>query len=206
MSRADALAWYAAFGTNLSRERLACYVQGGTPVGASRSYDGCRDPTPPREDRTLTLPGRLRFAGRSAVWGGGMAFYAPGDEGEVHARVYLLRLEQIGDLVAQESRHPVGAPLVLADGGVTRHGMSRIYDVVLHVGDLDGHPIVTLSSSRDHPTRAPSGAYLRTMARGLADGFGLDLEERVAYLAGIDGMWPAWTQELVRRVLEEGPH
>ena len=197
---ADPLVWYAAFGSNMSSARLACYLAGGVLHGTSRVYEGCRDPTPPREHRSITIPGRLRFAGESSVWGGGMAFYTPGDEGAVHARAYLLSLEQLADLVAQETRQPVGRTLVLAEHGPTRHGMSHIYDVVLDLGELDGHRLLTLSSSRDHPANPPSAAYLRTMMDGLAEGFALDIEEQIAYLAGLPGMAPTWTADELRRL------
>jgi hypothetical protein len=197
----DALVWYASFGSNLSRARLGCYIAGGTPTGTRREYEGCRDRRPPREHRTLTLPGHLRFGGESSVWGGGMAFYSPGDEGVVHARAYLLRVEQLIDLVAQESRHPVGTTLVLSDVGPTRHGLSSVYDVLMDLGELDGHRLLTLSASRHHPLNPPSGAYVRTMADGLADGFDLDADARVAYLASAVGMLPTWTPEAVRELL-----
>ncbi|MBD3944369.1 histone deacetylase [Nocardioides ganghwensis] len=197
----DPLVWYASFGTNLSRARLGCYISGGTPVGARRAYEGCRDRTSPREHRTLTLPGHLRFAGESSVWGGGMAFYSPTGPGTVHARAYLLRLEQLVDLVAQEARRAVGTALVLADTGHTRHGLSTVYDVLMDLGELDGHRVLTLSASRHHPLAPPSAAYLRTMADGLADGFDLDVDARVAYLASAEGMLPTWTPETVRELL-----
>lgn len=189
---------YAAFGSNLSPDRLACYLRGGTPPGASRVYEGCRDPAPPREQRVITIVGSLRFAGASQVWGGGMLFFDPGGGGEVHARAYLLRLQQFGDLVAQESRQPVGRSLVLAASGPTLHGLSEVYDVVLDLGELDGHRVVTLSSTRDHPTSPPSEAYLRIVMSGLRDGFALDDAARVAYLARITGMSPVWTEEKLR--------
>lgn len=198
---ADPLVWYAAFGSNLSRERLACYLRGGVPRGAVREYEGCRDPTPPREHRPVTIPGIVRFAGESRVWGGGTAFYTPGEGRAVHARAYLLRLEQFGDLVAQETRQPVGRTLVLAESGPTRHGLSRTYDVVLDLGELDGFRLVTLSSTREHRTNPPSAAYVRTMLDGLGEGFGLDAEARVAYLAGMAGMSPGWTVNLLRELL-----
>ena len=50
-SRADVndLVWYVAYGSNLSQDRFACYVQGGrADRRARRSYPGCRDRTPPR--------------------------------------------------------------------------------------------------------------------------------------------------------------
>ncbi|MFC7362686.1 histone deacetylase [Nocardioides astragali] len=198
---ADPRVWYAAFGSNLSTERLACYLRGGVPRGAVREYEGCRDPTPPREHRPITIPGSLRFAGESRVWGGGTAFYTPAGGGVVHARAYLLRLEQFSDLVSQETRHPVGRTLVLAEKGPTRHGLSQVYDVVLDLGELDGHRLVTLSSTRDHRARPPSAAYVRTMLDGLAEGFDLDAEARVAYLAGMAGMSPGWTVDDLRELL-----
>jgi len=197
----DPLVWYVAFGSNMSSARLACYLRGGMPRGTVREYEGCRDPTPPRELRSLTITGQVRFAGESSVWGGGTAFYVPSDRGQVHARAYLLRLEQLADLVAQETRHPVGRPLVLAATGSTRHGLSHVYDVLLDLGELEGHRLLTLSSSYDHPTNPPSEAYVRTLLDGLAEGFALDVEATINYLARIPGMSPAWTEDRLRRLV-----
>jgi hypothetical protein len=197
----DEQVWYAAFGSNLSTSRMTCYLAGGRPAGARRDYEGCRDPTPPRECRAIALRGSLAFAGESGVWGGGMAFFRPGVERVVHARAYLLRLEQLGDLVAQEARHPVGVDLVLAaDRGPTRHGLSQVYDVVLDLGELDGHRLLTLTSTRTLPANAPSAAYARTMLEGLADGFGLDAPARVGYLAAAAGVSPPWSVEQLARL------
>ena len=196
--------WYAAYGTNLSPARLACYLSGGRPPGAQRHYDGCRDPSPPRDARPVQLRGRLSFAGESSVWGGGMAFFtsdAGGGGGVVHARAYLLRLEQLGDLVAQEARRPVGRTSCSPDRRPTRHGLSRVYDVLLDVGDLEGHRMLTLTGTTVPPANAPAAPYVRTMLEGLADGFGLDPDERVAYLAAADGVAPRWTAQTLRRML-----
>lgn len=194
--------WYAAYGTNLSPVRLACYLSGGRPPGALRHYDGCRDPSPPRDHRPVELRGRLSFAGESGVWGGGMAFFTPGADGVVHARAYLLRLEQLGDVVAQEARRPAGSDLVLADDrSPIRHGLSRVYDVLVDVGDLEGHRMLTLTGTTVPPANAPSAPYVRTMLEGLADGFGLDADERVAYLAAADGVSPPWTVDALDRML-----
>lgn len=77
--------WYVAYGSNLSSERFACYVVGGRPAGARRTYEGCRDPSPPRRTSAIWLPGRLVFGGTSRAWGGGMAFYDPDGDGRVAA-------------------------------------------------------------------------------------------------------------------------
>lgn len=201
MRDAGPYVWYAAYGSNLSPARLACYLSGGRPPGALRHYDGCRDPSPPREHRPVELRGRLSFAGESGVWGGGMAFFTPGADGVVHARAYLLRLEQLGDLVAQEARRPTGVDLVLADDrSPIRHGLSRVYDVLLDVGDLDGHRLLTLTGTTVPPVNAPSAAYVRTMLEGLADGFGLDAGARVAYLAAAEGVSPPWSVDALDRM------
>ena len=199
MTGRDAYVWYAAFGSNLSVPRMTAYLAGGRPTGARRHYDGCRDPSPPVDTRVITLEGRLSFGGESRVWGGGMAFFTPG-EGLVHARAYLVRVQQLGDLVAQESRHPVGVDLVLAQSGPTLHGLSKVYDVLLDLGLLEGHRLLTLTSSEPHPAAPPSAAYLRTMLDGLGDGFGLDASARVAYLGAAEGVTPAWTREELGRL------
>ncbi|WP_206063290.1 hypothetical protein [Nocardioides sp. HDW12B] len=74
-----ALVWYAAYGSNLHVPRLTCYLAGGTPPGSRRTYLGARDPSPPRATASVWLPGRLRFAGDSPVWGGGVAVLETGD-------------------------------------------------------------------------------------------------------------------------------
>lgn len=195
----DPSVWYAAFGSNLSRARMDCYLAGGRPAGTTRDYEGCRDPSPPRRRRTITLRGSLAFGGESGVWGGGMAFFRPGARATVHARAYLIGLGQLGDVVAQEARLPVGVDLELAGAGrPTHHGLSRVYDVLVDLGELDGHRVLTLTSTRDHRANPPSAAYARTVLEGLADGFGLDADARVAYLAAAAGVTPAWTRARLR--------
>ena len=41
----------------MSRERLACYLQGGRPPGAQVTYRGARDPSMPRAEAGVDLPG-----------------------------------------------------------------------------------------------------------------------------------------------------
>ena len=104
---------------------------------------------------SIALTGTLCFGGESGAWGGGMAFFVPGDSGVVHARAYLLHHDQLGDLIAQEARRPVGSPWALAPSGPTRHGLSQVYDVVLDLGRLDGHRLVTLTTTGHHPPNPP---------------------------------------------------
>src|SRR5690348_6833173 len=116
--------WYAAYGTNLRRERFLCYLGGGRPEGALRGYPGCRDRSPPRAEVVLSLPGRLTFGGESSTWTGGMAFLETSASTRVWARGYLVTVGQLSDVLAQEIRAAPGRGLttvVVAAGGA--HGL-----------------------------------------------------------------------------------
>lgn len=193
--RTDDLVWYVAYGSNLSAARLDCYLSGGRPRGGSRVYVGCRDPAPPRAAAAVRLPGGLFFAGESKVWGGGIAFYNPAAAGELAARAYLLSFGQLSDVVAQETWRPVEADLVLEVLNSERHWPleSRTYSSLVHVGDRDGVPMMTITSLQELEPTAPSGPYLRTMLDGLGETFEWSLQERVDYLLQAPGITPAWT-------------
>lgn len=192
--RTEDLVWYVSYGSNMRAARFGCYLSGGSPRGARRTYVGCRDPSPPRGDIGIHLAGGLTFAGVSTVWGGGIAFYDPYVDGELAARAYQLTFGQLSDVVAQECRRPVGSDLALADRVDRRWPVaSRVYETLLHIDDLDGLPMFTITSVQDLEPAAPSAPYLRTMLDGLGEAFGWTADERVRYLLGARGVTPEWT-------------
>jgi hypothetical protein len=186
--------WYVAYGSNMNAARLGCYLSGGRPRGARRTYLGCRDPSPPVRDVGIRLAGGLTFAGSSTVWGGGIAFFDPRADGELAARAYLLTFGQLSDVVAQETRRPVGSDLAL-DSGVDRRWAlpSAAYETLLHVGERDGLSMFTITSLQNLDPAPPSAAYVRTMLDGLGETFGWTADERARYLLRAPGVAPAWT-------------
>ena len=185
--------WYLAYGSNMNAARFGCYVSGGRPAGAHRTYLGCRDQSPPRCDVGIQLAGGLSFAGESTVWGGGIAFYAPHADGELAARAYLLTFGQLSDVVAQETRRPVGTDLALDDGVDGRWRVSSyVYETLLHVDDRDGVPMFTITSLQDLQPTPPSAPYLRTMLDGLGETFGWTADVRADYLLRAPGVAPTW--------------
>ncbi|MCI0724916.1 MAG: hypothetical protein L0338_39025 [Acidobacteria bacterium] len=99
----ESLVWYASYGSNLFRPRFLLYIQGGTVEVTRRGYEGCRDKTPPRADRPLTIDHELFFAGRSEHWQGAMAFIKPERGVETTlGRMYLITDEQFNQVVRQE--------------------------------------------------------------------------------------------------------
>lgn len=192
------LVWYVSYGSNMAAQRLACYLSGGTPTGGQRACPGCRDPRPARRTTGCWLDGGIYFATESAVWGGGRAFYDPELPGTAPARGYLVTAEQFGDIAAQEMHRDPGAEIDLA--AVVAAGRRRIgpgrYETVLHVGTLDGHPMLTFTApwrAGDKPGTAPSAVYLRMLAQGLREGHGWDTEHVAGYLAGLPGAQGHWT-------------
>lgn len=156
--------WYTAYGSNLHRDRLTCYLAGGRPPGARRSYPGCRDHSPPLATVPVLLPGQLYFALESKTWTGGMAFYDPFDEGELPARAYLLTAEQFADIAAQEMYRAPGTDLDLT--GVLRTGRAQLgpgrYETLVCPGQLDGHPMLTFTAAM-----APGRGGAESAVRGL---------------------------------------
>ena len=171
------LCWYLAYGSNLQQERFACYLAGGRPFDASRTYLGARDTTLPRRWEPLRVPGRMVFAGQSLVWGGGVAVLDPRGPGEVAGRAYLVTREQLDDVVAQE-----------AGGG------SGLYDAVVDLPDLDGLPVHAVGTRLAPVPRPPAPAYLRRVVHGLFETFAWSAERSADYLLDTAGVAPTWSR------------
>jgi hypothetical protein len=171
--------WYVSYGSNMCRARFDCYLRGGRPAGAARTYPGCRDTTPPREVVTVDLPGTVYFAGESVVWGGGVAGYDHATPGPSKGRAYLITAQQFADIAAQEmSRAPGEGPdlteVLLAKESV-RGGVGR-YETLCWLGERAGVPMLTFTGPwrvDEVAHAAPSPAYLRMLREGLTE-MGLD--------------------------------
>jgi len=199
--------WYASYGSNLSRDRFQCYLGGGRPEGASRTYPGTRDQSPPQDDRALTLPGELVFGWDSPTWGGGIAFYDADAAGTTLARAYLVTEQQFADVAAQEMRRAPGADLDLTH--VLEHARHEVgpgrYEALHLVGELEGSPVLTFTTP--DPTavqpNSPAPAYLRTLASGLREAHDLSDDELTDYLLSRPGMQPDWDAARLTELVSE---
>jgi hypothetical protein len=59
--------WYTSYGSNMHLDRLAAYIKGGQPPGASRKYVGCRNRAMPTRSIAVELTGAMYFATESPV-------------------------------------------------------------------------------------------------------------------------------------------
>jgi hypothetical protein len=194
--------WYAAYGSNLSRARFDIYLNGGRPTGATHTYPGCRDASAPAQDVACEVEAELAFGGTSKTWGGGVAFLSPGDAA-AKARLYLLTLEQVADVIAQENwlapgtvtLNPAALPEpVVLDG-------DHVYGIVLPLAARDGVPVVAVTQSDDAQPAVPSDAYLMHIADGLRDAHGMSDGEIASYLAPKRGIAGALSVERLVEII-----
>lgn len=209
--------WYAAYGSNLSAERFGYYISGGSPDGAARTYEGCREYQPPTGDRPAVLAHRLYFAGASRNWGGAVAFIDPDRDAEQRtlARLYRLSWSQLEDVIAQENGGARGS--VHLGDDVLREGTVEIeggwYSVVVHVthewGEpllVDGEHAVTVTARAGRlDYEAPTIAYLRHVVRGLRDSHGLTDDRILDYLLYRSGIEGRLSREQLNEALRERP-
>ena len=202
--------WYVAYGSNLALERFSCYLYGGRPRGGTRVYPGCRDVTPPAQTAAVTVSGGLVFAGASKVWGGGSAFYNAAAPTQLAARAYLLTLDQLADVAAQEMwREPGGAyalelaALLPEVAEIHSLGPGR-YETVVRLGELEGVPMFTVTHGTvaDLEPVAPTASYLRWIVTGLIEAHGWELARVVEYLHAAPGVQLGWTPGALLSVLD----
>jgi hypothetical protein len=180
--------WYLSYGSNLSKERFLCYIQGGTPTGSKKAEKGCRDHSLPLKDEAYEIPYPLYFSKNSSRWNGGVAFIGkvPEKNARTLARMYLITKEQFMDVVSQEN---AGKQLNIDFEEVKQEKSKEIVDAwygnILYIGEKDGYPIYTFTSNEDIENAVltkPSISYLNTIMIGLKEAFGLTHQEAMEYL------------------------
>lgn len=164
--------WYVAYGSNTCRARLTAYLEGvcGPPYGDHR---GCLDPAPPADDRWLVLDRAVRFRGRSPRWGGGVAFLdLVASAASTPARAWLLGVDQLLGIAAQEARLAADPPASVLDGCTVGSAVvigGGWYDTVLRLPDLDGIPSYAITTSQDLPLAPATDAYAATLRAGRSE-------------------------------------
>ena len=162
--------WYAGYGSNLSAERFACYLQGGICRENGKSYAGCTDRTLWSESCLRDYPGRTYFGQKSRSWkendaARGVAFYDPAQPGKTHMRLYQISRAQLHEVQAQE--------------GLSPNWYGRLVTLGVHE---DGCPIYTFTSEVRQEHNEPSAAYLGLIRTALIEECGLPPADADAYL------------------------
>jgi hypothetical protein len=205
------LVWYAAYGSNLCRERFLCYIQGGTPRGSKKTYVGCHDKSLPRDVRSIRIPHQLFFAGTALGWDNkAMAFIRSARDAESYGRMFLITFPQFDQLIQQEqgaespSATPICPPLSYitanafcftnpANPTVPIDPKKRLrYGKILNLGGEGGYSVLTFTAVgpvTEMKTAAPSREYLQTIARGIRETFpDLTIEHVFGYFLACVGV------------------
>jgi len=209
------LIWYAAYGSNMLEARFLCYLRGGRPEGATRTYPGARDRSAPAGSAAIWLSGGVYFATRSPVWGGGRALYDPLMPRKAAARGWLITAGQFADVAAQEMAREPGAdldlsPLITGQAARLKAGDGH-YETLILAGRRGGIPVITFTAPwkcGEHaapPLTPPSAAYLTVLGRGLRESRGWNAEAAGRYLAGLPGASGTWRWAQVARLLDGNP-
>lgn len=203
-SSGSEMVWYAGYGSNLSSRRFSRYLLG------DEFHRGARDPSPPLADRRFLLKATLFFAGHSRMWGGGgIAYVDPDDRSgsPTLARTYLITWAQFEDIFAQENGTDYR---LLPEARLLHDGQTVVlngrYGRLISVGQSEGFPVVTFSYPGSIETvdfTAPSLPYLRTLAHGLRETYGLTVYEVAHYLASKPGISKTYSLYTLADLLSE---
>ena len=99
----EKMIWYAAYGSNLLRERFLHYILGGTCRFNGKPYKGCTDKTPPLDTQPADMPYPMYFGNRSSSWHGcGVSFLDVESSGHAYGRLWLITESQFLDVWEQE--------------------------------------------------------------------------------------------------------
>ncbi|GGK21647.1 hypothetical protein GCM10011583_62060 [Streptomyces camponoticapitis] len=198
--------WYTSYGSNTDRARLAHYITGGRPPGATREYPGCRDRRLPERSLPVEITGSMYFATESSVWTGGRAFLDPDAKGRVLARAHLVTAQQFSDIAAQEMYREPGTDLDLGEVLSLGHAVlgNGRYETLVCPGVLDGAPMLTFTapwSVDDVELNAPSAPYLTVLTRGLLAAGAWELATIAEYVAACPGASGHWTEREIRELV-----
>ncbi|WP_019415773.1 hypothetical protein [Paenisporosarcina sp. TG20] len=185
--------WYLSYGSNLSKDRFLCYIQGGTPNGSTKNERGCRDNTIPIRDEGYEISFPLYFAKFSSRWNGGVAFIGKSEKNntKTFARMYLITEEQFLDVVSQENDvADISIDLEEVISNKSLQVSDGWYGNILYIGEKDGHPIFSFTSNddiEDAKFNPPSKAYLDTISLGLTETFDMAQVAASNYLSSSKG-------------------
>lgn len=200
--------WYASYGSNILEERFLCYIQGGRPVGSTKTYSGSSDKTPPLRKEQIVINMELYFAGHSAVWDNeGISYLQRSSDTQTKTLgiMYLISKQQFFDLLNQEAFNlksiPVNIDKAISDKSLIFDSNS-LYNTIIFLGMKDDFPIFTLTAKdKVQEPNKPSKSYLKTIIMGIKETYQLIDEEIGDYFISKSGIAGNYTKEELIRII-----
>ncbi len=139
--------YYICYGSNLLEERFHLYITGGNHKELNITQTGCMDKTLPIEAIPFELPYNIYFAKQSSKWENkGVAFLDVSTKGHSYTKGYLITKEQYLEISKQEGPW---------------------YDDEYFLGEYNGYPLYTFTSSKKFKETTPGEKYLNVIRQGL---------------------------------------
>lgn len=156
---------YAAYGSNLLRERFYVYVMGGSYLGFE--YKGCSDKTEPEDFGSMMVPHRLYFAKKSDKWDNmGVAFLSLKDEKDPFfysvVRLWKITYQQFEEIKSQEG--PWYSEIMNLG--------KKKYDIITFTGKIE----------TENEKNQPSEKYKDIIIKGLIETKGWNIGECNQYI------------------------
>ncbi|MBR2704534.1 MAG: hypothetical protein IKE91_03600 [Clostridia bacterium] len=144
--------WYACYGSNINYDRFMKYINGDEKYSTS---EGCEDKSEPLEERQYIFEHPIYFAGKSQIWGGGVAYLDYERPGRSYGKLYKVTMKQFEGILKQEQR-------------------AQLYNTILLVDTIDNLPVFSFTAKHriDELLSEPSKEYLDVINKGIDDLYG----------------------------------
>lgn len=149
--------WYVSYGSNMLKERLLCYIQGGSFRG-SKYRQPCEDTSLPVAVKPFKVPYDMYFGNISSSWQeGGVSFLDISKPGNAFGVAYLITKKQFEHIVVQEN-----------SGRLPKEGYGW-YENIIDLGMMDGFKVKTITNNNLRPYNPPCDTYSDILHEGIKE-------------------------------------
>ena len=152
---------YAAYGSNLLKERFEAYIYGRRFRGVR--YEGSRDKTPPVDRGWIIVPRFVYFAKNSRKWGGGGVAFLSSEPIEDCSLWSVVRLWEVSEMQFEDIWKQENSAKTLEEA---KNGW---YGRIITLGEIDGLEIKTFTGDWLDEKNPPSAKYLEIVKEGLLE-------------------------------------
>ena len=208
--------WYAAYGSNLYRNRFLLYIQGGNAEYVNMTYSGCTNKSLPLKESTCCIPYELYFSQKAVKWQNkAVAFIksTPDSEKETLCKIYLITEEQFLEVNQQENSQPADFEASNIDLEATKQQRYSLvgsedscqwYGRIIYTGEKEGFPIYSFTAKWAENSieySAPCNNYLAVIVNGLKDSFDFNDDQIYEYINKKAGIKNNFTEPLLRNFI-----
>lgn len=208
--------WYAAYGSNLYRNRFYLYLQGGNAEYVNKTYSGCSNKSLPAKEGIYSIPYELYFSQKTEIWENKAVTFVksmPDYRKKTLCKIYLITKEQFLEINQQENSERVDFKTSNIDLDTTRlqrfslagnENNYQWYGRIIYLGEREGFPIYTFTAKwddNDIDYSAPCNNYLTIIIKGLKDSLGLNDKQIYEYLNGKAGIKHNFSEQILRDLI-----